>query len=106
MCMTTKNLSLQGDFYSEIFSYFTIRLQKCIEDGCQPPDVVDAYFNTLQFNVAFVNNYFDYTDYNEPIKSYIDDSLFFDLESARIKNANFYVMKAEVNLQDDFFQLG
>ncbi len=50
--------------------------------------------------MAFINSYFDFTDYEEPIKYFIDDSLFFQMESKRSKRANLYVMKAETQLED------
>lgn len=56
--------------------------------------------------MAFVNYYFDQEDFEQPVKPFIDDSLFFDLEATRIKRTNFYVMKSEVQLQDAYLQLG
>jgi hypothetical protein len=46
--------------------------------------------------VAFVNFYFDQEDFESPIKPFIDDSLFFDLEATRMKKVNFFVMQSEV----------
>lgn len=34
---------------------------------------------------------FDYNSYDEPVKPYIDDSLFFELDSSISKRANLYV---------------
>lgn len=56
--------------------------------------------------MAFVNSYFDFNDFVTPIKNYIDDSLFFDLEPDRVKQANFYVMQSQVQLQDAYLQYG
>lgn len=58
-------------------------------------------------NLAFVNKYFDTKDFSEnPISSFIDDSLFWPLESQRAKKANFYIMKGNAQLSDALFQLG
>jgi hypothetical protein len=43
-------------------------------------------------SIAFVNSYFDFSDYDLPVKQFIDDSVFFELESKRQKKANFLVM--------------
>jgi hypothetical protein len=53
-----------------------------------------------------VNSYFDFTNYDKPITSYLDDSVSFGLESDREKRANIYVMKAEITLNDHWIQLG
>jgi hypothetical protein len=56
--------------------------------------------------VGFINSYFDFNDYEQPVKQYIDDSLFYEIEPNRLKKVNFYVMKSEIELQDSYFQLG
>lgn len=52
--------------------------------------------------MAFINNYFDFEEYENPIKSFIDDSLFWELDSRLIKKANFYVQLQTAELEDDF----
>ena len=101
-------MSLAGDFYSVEFDYLEIRLFKCRQDvnaSCQDNATVDAFFNPLELSMAYVNSYFDFSDFINPIKYFIDDNLFFTLESARVKFANMYIMKGETNLEDDLFQL-
>ena len=96
---------MHGDFYSDSFKYLEIRLFKCRnitnKNDCLDSDSIDKFFDEdLDFSVAFVNSYFDFTDYDDPIKYFIDDSLFFQMESQRQKRANLYVMKAESQLED------
>lgn len=45
----------------------------------------------MKFSWAFVNSYFDFNDYNQQIKYFIDDSLFWEIESQKSKKCNFYV---------------
>lgn len=59
-----------------------------------------------QFNVAFINAYFDFESYDEPVKYFIDDQLFFNLEGLRKKQANMYIMQSQMQLQDMLLQLG
>jgi hypothetical protein len=42
--------------------------------------------------VVFVNSYFDREDFEKKYIYYLDDQLFFDLESNRSKKANLYLM--------------
>ena len=58
--------------------------------------MINSFFDPLRFNLAFTNFYFDYKDFSKPVKPFIDDSLFFELEGSRVKKTNFYVMKSEV----------
>lgn len=58
---------------------------------CANQTEIDNFFENKNFNFAFINNYFDFSDFESPIKPFIDDSLFWELESNKIKKANFYV---------------
>lgn len=73
---------------------------------CKDNATIDAYFNSKNFDLTFVNQYFDWNDFNVPIKKYIDDTLFFQVEANRVKKSNLYVMQAQAQLQDMLFQLG
>jgi hypothetical protein len=53
-----------------------------------------------------VNTYFDFFNFESPVKYFIDDSLFFELEAAKIKKTNFYIKKNEAELQEAVVQLG
>lgn len=55
--------------------------------------------NKLSF--AFKNNYFDYKTYTNEIRSYIDDSIFFNLEKDTKKMVNIYFQKNSAILKDD-----
>ncbi|TNV83870.1 hypothetical protein FGO68_gene6300 [Halteria grandinella] len=109
-CITKKDYALQGDYYSQDFKYLEFRLYKCnsyaANNKCQNQTTIDKYFENLDISFAFINSYFDFTDYGKPVKQFIDDSLFFQLESKRQKRANLMVMKAETELEDQLFQIG
>jgi hypothetical protein len=53
--------------------------------------MIDNYFQTNSLSFPYVNSFFDFKNFTEPVKHYIDDSLFWELEKDRIKNTNFYV---------------
>ena len=101
-----KDLRLQGDFYSEFFTYLEIRLLKCMNTSvegsikCKSEAEIDKFFQGETFSLALTNSYFDYLDYtpksddinvytqNGFLKQYIDDRFFFDIELNRSKKAN------------------
>ena len=79
---------------------------RCTGSNCKSEKEIDSFFSKLRFSMPFINHYFDFNVYDEPIKDFIDDSLFFELENSRVKRANMYVSKSQVQLQDAYLQLG
>jgi len=45
-----------------------------------------------------LNTYFDFNDYDEQVKIFIDDSLFWELDTNIINKVNLYVQKQEASL--------
>lgn len=88
---------MQGDYYSEVFKYVEIKLWKC-KKNCTNTTTMNSFLDNQVFNAAFINSYFDFTDFSKYIKTFIDDKLFWNLESQRIKQVNFYVMKSSTQL--------
>ena len=111
MCLDDQTqYNLEGDYYSSNFRYLEVKIFKCngktSQVACKTKTEIDAFFEPKSFSFAFVNSYFDFLNYQQPIQQFIDDSLFFQLESDKEKKANLYVMKAEMEMQDNIFQLG
>lgn len=104
-CTKEKDFALQGDFYLEDFRYIEIKLMRCVgtqqgsDEPCAKDSEIDAYFHSEVMSFAFVNTFFDFFDLKDPVKYFIDDSLFFELEKNKIKKTNFYVKKSEAELQ-------
>ena len=53
--------------------------------------------------MAVINSYFDFEDYDQPIKTYIDDRFFFSLMTSITRNFLAYVKTNEAETLDDFF---
>lgn len=60
---------------------------------CADSQSIDRYFNDKTFSFGFVNTYFDFNDFTDPIKYFIDDSMFYEVESSKHKKANVFVQK-------------
>ena len=71
-CPTTRNLLAQGNSLSEDFLFIELNVLKCTS-SC-PGDLADK-INGLTLDVPFVNTFFDFDDYNDPVKTYIDGRL-------------------------------
>lgn len=49
---------------------------------------------------------FALNNFVQPLQTYLDDGLFFDLDITRFCGANFFVEDQTAELEDSFFQLG
>ena len=101
-------------------NYLEIKLWKCqnatsnpnyttgVTPGvtCKSQLLIDEFFRDKVFNFAFSNTYFASDDFENPIKNYIDDQLFFDIDPRVSKKANLFVMNQEASLEDDILQFG
>lgn len=96
-CLTESDYDIIGNFYRKNMRYLELKLWKCqnltAPKGvvCKNQTFIDNYFNGETFSFAFVNSMFALDNYIQPIKYFIDDSLFFELDSKTAKKANFYV---------------
>jgi len=61
---------------------------KCTS-GC--PADLDNKINAMRLEVPFVNTYFDFDDYNDPVKTYIDGRLTFDGLAKNIKTNSVFM---------------
>ena len=76
--------------------YLEIKLWKCqnytnMTTPCKDQAAIDNYFSGEVLSVAFTNNWFDTSDYTTPIKPFIDDQLFFNIDPNLSKRANLLV---------------
>ena len=68
-CLNFTGYQLQGDYYSEIFSYMQLRLFKCKNSTkkgstvCRDPEVIDSFFTSSTLSIPMVNSYVDFTDF-------------------------------------------
>lgn len=77
--------------------YVELKLWKCKNSTtpgspvCLSTAAIDDYLRVETFSMAFINTMFVSDNYDEPLKPFIDDQLFFDLDPRVIKKANFFV---------------
>ncbi len=57
----------------------------------------------MDLTILIVNAYMDFNDYKDPVKHFIEDVLFYHMETTRHKRADIFVMKSEVFLEDQIF---
>ena len=72
-----------GNTLSETYKYFEFNINKCDNATssvvCATPAQINAVQENLGIALYVVNSYFDFDDYNNPVKTYIDDRFFYNL---------------------------
>ncbi|CDW76214.1 UNKNOWN [Stylonychia lemnae] len=72
---------------------------------CSPNVVLDAILNNQKFYFVFVNKNFVPSSIDEPINSFLDDSIYYDMESGKNKKADLLVKQQAAELLDDVWQI-
>ena len=82
-CPDSREFAALGNILSETYKYFEFNVNKCDNATspvvCATPAEIDAVQKTLEIDLYVVNSYFDFDDYNNPIKTYIDDRFYYNL---------------------------
>ena len=65
---------------------------------------IDAAIDSSYIQLAMVNNYFDFDDYNKSIKSYLDDQFYYPLTSGFTKNADINIRQNTGEQKDALFR--
>ena len=104
----TTDFYLKGNMYDEDYSYIAINFYKWVQSAkstskCASDEQITYNVNHSVMNLAFVNNYFDGNDYENPIKSYLDDSIYDYLSDGYQKSVLGYIKVNTVSTQDDIF---
>lgn len=76
LCPQNNDYYLQGDFNSEVFSDVEILIYKCVNstennNHCKSDAEISNKVSTGYLDIAIVNSYFDFDDYQNPIKRYV-----------------------------------
>ena len=54
--------------------------------------------------MAMVNTYYDFDDYNEPVKTYFDDQFYYDFVADFEKQIEIYVRQNSVEQKDNIYR--
>ncbi|CAI2384546.1 unnamed protein product [Moneuplotes crassus] len=114
-CPDSRNLSVLGNILSETVSYFSFSIARQEYDvisrcnnatsavTCQSNTTIDSIMSKVQIRLYVVNTYFDFEDYDNPIKTYLDDRFLFYLIPGFSLNIGVRLQKNEAEIQDDYF---
>eukprot|EP00347_Sterkiella_histriomuscorum_P003431 403364318 len=69
---------------------------------CATPKQQEAYFNNVDFQFRFVNQFFDFNDFQSPVKQYIEDKFFIPIDTTRQKSMTILVKKSKTKQYDSY----
>ena len=108
LCPKSNAFDLQGNVFSVQYNYFEITIKKWENDTrpgvvCKSQSEIDQKINQMSVGVTIVNSYFDFDNYENPVRTYLDDRYVFSTLPYYSKEIRFYMSKNEAEVQDAFF---
>ena len=76
ICPKSLNYSIYGNLFSSSSKGIHVIIKQCKGAGCQSATEISNALTKNRFRVALINSYFDFNDFQSPVKYYIDDSVF------------------------------
>lgn len=86
---------VSGSYSTATFEYLNIAVVPCQNSSsnitCLPIDKQQNYFNKINFGLYFLNSYFDTSEFEQPVKQFIDETVYFKLVATQNQLADFFV---------------
>ena len=80
-----KDYRVAGNYLSEDMRFISIVLKRWQGSGWKSTADIDNAINKVVFSIMILNSYMDFNDYENPVKSYIDDRITSNLEPGHVK---------------------
>ena len=98
-----------GNKFSDSLTYFELKFRRCSGTDskgnvCKSDSVIDTELNKATLAIAAVNTYYDFEDYNSPIKTYLDDRFYYDFLAGYNKENTIYIQENTSEQKDAFFR--
>lgn len=65
-CIDNSLIVFEGDYYSPVYNYLVIKLEKCSETDtliCKDELEMNAFFRKQSLDLVLINSYVDYEDF-------------------------------------------
>ncbi|CAI2374751.1 unnamed protein product [Moneuplotes crassus] len=106
-CPENKNFTVMGNLHSEELSFFNFQISRCnnatSSTTCKTNEEIDQLAAAIDVRMMVVNTYFDFEDYDKPIKTYLDDRFLLYMTPGFTQNVYVKIQKNEAEIQDDYF---
>ena len=92
-------------YLSNNYHFITISFKKWVGAGWKPNSIIDAAISGLMANVVYINSYMDFNDFNNPIKTSLDDRISYYTVPNFTKIVKMYAKLNKATLDDDYFKI-
>ena len=107
-CPETQSYEISGAGTSKVNKYIEIKISKCSNSTssvtCKTSDEINTALSNSDFSLAIENRYFDFDDYDTPVKSYLVGSENYKILKSLQKHITLYLRRNEYALNDDLIQ--
>ena len=108
-CPVEKDYKISGNIAADNFHYLSIRARKWV-NGTIPTWASEIFINQLlesaRVSILIFNSYIDFDDYENPIKSYIDDRYSYQIIPDLRKVVRTEIRYNKVELMDSLIDIG
>ena len=103
------DLYVMGNTFADNFTFFELLITRWSGTDSKgnhwkSDTEIDAAIDSTFIQFAMINNYFDFDDFNQPIKSYLDDQFYYPLTSGLSKKTDMYIRQNTVEQKDSLFR--
>ncbi|CAI2360297.1 unnamed protein product [Moneuplotes crassus] len=109
-CLDNYNFTVRGSVFSDIEKSMTLSVSKCVNGTssvvCKTPAEIEQKLKTTELLMGFTSKYFDFNDYENPIKTTFESKFGSHLDTGFLKTQDYYIQKHEVEDINYFFQFG
>ena len=111
LCPVSSDYFLQGDFNSEVFYDIEIYVTKCSNITqnntiWKDEEEIDRVINSGYIDIALLNTFFDFDDYEDPIKTYLSANEILLLHTDMTNQFKGFVQHNTVLKSDNLFYGG
>ena len=89
LCPKNTDFYLQGNYFSNQLRFIELIVSKWNETNsngvqCKSKTDIDSYLNNMSLFIFATSAIFDFNDYNDPIKYYINDRFYYQFISSKL----------------------
>ena len=109
ICPESDDFVIQGNSIADTYSFFELNITRWVNETDSEivwgsEDDIEEILNGIELNIAVVNSYFDFEDYDNPVRTFLDDRFRYSLVSQMERNIIVSLQENEAETKDSYFQ--
>ena len=107
LCPKNSDFFVRANYNSENYELVQVNLYKWSGSNCKSDAEINDVINSHYIDIGIISTYFDFNDYTNPVKYYLQDDnyiyLIYNLVPEMSQYVNYYILKNTAFLNDDIF---